>query len=161
MRKTLEVAGLLAFALLVWITWSALYGPSCLPDRVPTHFDAAGNPNGWGPPSGMLFMPLIAGLLYLLMSVVTRFPHSFHYPVRATAANIGRLQSVTIDMIAWLKLELACLFLTLQWAFVQSAHSGNGRIFPMILPVSILVIFGTIGAHLLVLFRIAGSARRA
>ncbi|HUB30016.1 MAG TPA: DUF1648 domain-containing protein [Terracidiphilus sp.] len=159
MRKTLEAAGLLALAILVWITWSALYGPNRLPDRVPTHFDAAGNPNAWGSPSGMLFMPVIAGLLYLLMSVVTRFPDSFHYPVRATSTNIARLQAVTVDMIAWLKVELACLFLTLQWAFVQSAHSGNGRVFPTILPVSIVVIFATIGWHLLALVRIAGRGR--
>jgi uncharacterized membrane protein len=157
MRKTLEFAGLLALALLFWITWSALYGANRLPDRVPTHFDPAGNPNAWGPPSGMLFMPIIAGLLYLLMSVVTRFPDSFHYPVRATAANIRLLQAVTVGMVVWLKLELACLFLTLQWAFVQSAHSGNGRLFPMILPVSIVVIFGTIGWHLLALFRVASG----
>jgi hypothetical protein len=62
-------------------------------------------------------------------------------------------------MIAWLKLELACLFAVLQWAFIQSARSGEGRLFPMILPVSILVIFGTIGWHLVATFRAANADR--
>jgi uncharacterized membrane protein len=159
MRKTLEFLGIIALATLFWMTWAALHGPNPLPDRVPTHFDAAGNPNAWGSPSAMVFFPAIAAGLYLLMSVVTLFPEAFHYPVRTTPANIARLQAITLGMIAWLKLELACLFAVLQWAFIQSARSGEGRLFPMILPVSILVIFGTIGWHLVATFRAANADR--
>jgi hypothetical protein len=159
MRKTLELAGILALLILVWITWSALNGDNRLPDRVPTHFDAAGNPNGWGPPSGMMLLPIIGGGLYLIMSVVTRFPDAFHYPVRTTPGNIVRLQTLTLDMIAWLKLELACLFLGLQWAYIHSARTGDGRIFPKILPVAIVVVFGTIGWHILAIFRSADERR--
>ena len=47
MRKTLEAVGLGALAVLFWDTYRALYGPDPLPDRIPTHFDIAGQPNGW------------------------------------------------------------------------------------------------------------------
>lgn len=156
MRKTLELIGLLALAALCWITWAALYGPNRLPaDRVPTHFDAAGNPNAWGSPTGMILMPLMAGALYLLMSVVARFPGAFHYPVRTTAQNVARLQSITLDMVAWLKVQLVCLFAVLQWAFLQAARSGSGRLFPLILPFFIAVIWDTIGWHVFTMFRAA------
>lgn len=155
MRKTLEFLGLAALALLFWITYSALYGPNRLPDRVPTHFNAAGQPNAWGSPSGMILMPIVAGLLYLAMSFVVRFPESFHYPVRVTPLNIAHLQSVTLSMVAWLKVEIACLFATLQWAFVQSARTGDGRLFPMILPFYIVATFATIGWHFIAMFRAA------
>ena len=155
MRKILELLGLTALALLGWMTWSALYGPHPLPGRVPTHFDASGQPNGWGSPAGMVLLPLIAGMLYLLMSVVMRFPSAFHFPVRSTALNRARLEAVTLDMIAWLKTELACLFAVLQWAFIQAAESGEGRLFPRILPVFIVVIFGTLGWHLIATVRAA------
>jgi uncharacterized membrane protein len=159
-RKLLEILSLSALALLLWMTYSALNGPNPLPDRVPTHFDAAGHANAWGSPSGMIIFPALAGGLYVLMSVVMRFPDAFHYPVRVTELNLGRLQAVTLDMIAWIKAELVCLFAVLQWAFVRSARSGDGRLFPMILPVFIVVIFGTIGWHLFGLFRAAGEGRR-
>lgn len=157
MRKTLEVLGIFALILLVWITWAALYGPNHLPGRVPTHFDAAGNPNAWGSPTGMALIPIMAAGLYLLMSIVTRFPGAFHYPVRVTRVNIERLQSVTLDMIAWLKVELVLLFTLLQWAFIQAARSGSGRLFPMILPFFIVAIFATVGWHFIAMFRAARS----
>ena len=155
MRKILEILGLTALAVLGWMTLSALYGPHRLPDRVPTHFDASGHPDGWGSPAGMILLPLIAGTLYLLMSVVMRFPAAFHFPVRSTALNRARLEAVTLDMIAWLKTELACLFAVLQWAFIQAAGSGEGRLFPRILPVFIVVIFATLGWHLIATVRAA------
>lgn len=158
MRKTLEVVGLAALTALCWMTYGALYGVYRLPDRVPTHFDAAGNANAWGSPSGIVVLPIIAVGLYLLMSAVSRFPDAFHFPVRATPMNIARLQAVTLDMIAWLKVELVCLFAVLQWAFIRAARSGEGHLFPMILPVFIVVIFGTIGWHLIRLFRAAGQS---
>ncbi|MGA7107819.1 MAG: DUF1648 domain-containing protein [Terracidiphilus sp.] len=157
MRKILEILGLAALAVLVWMTWDALQGANRLPDRVPTHFDASGTPNAWGSPAGMLLLPVLAAALYLVMSIVVRFPDAFHYPVRVTAQNIARLQAVTLNMVAWLKMELVCLFAVLQWAFIQAARSGNGHLFPMILPVFIVVIFGTIGWHLLAIVRAAGS----
>jgi uncharacterized membrane protein len=154
-RKTVELIGLIALAVLYGLTWSALYGPNRLADRVPTHFDAAGNPNGWGSPSGLIMMPAIATALYLLMSVVARFPESFHYPVRVTPQTLARLQAVTLNMVLCLKVELACLFAVLQWAFIQSARSGNGHLFPMILPFFIVAVFGTIGWSVVALMRVA------
>lgn len=155
MRKTLEFVGVAALGVLCWITYNALYSLDRLPDRVPTHFDAAGNPNAWGSPFGMVVLPVIAGVLYLLMSVVSFFPDSFNYPVRVTPQTIARFQAVTLSMIAWIKVELVCLFGVLQWAFVQSARSGRGSLFAKILPVFIVVIFATIGLHLIALFRAA------
>ena len=157
LRKILNILALISLALLCWLTWAALYGPSRLPDRVPTHFDAAGRADAWGAPTGMILMPLIAAGLYLLMSIAARSPDAFHYPVRVTPLNIERLKSITLDMIAWLKLELVCLFTALQWAFIQAARTGSGRLFPLILPVFIVAIFGAIGWHFVAMFRAARS----
>jgi uncharacterized membrane protein len=157
MRKSLEALGLMALAALVWVTCTALNGASRLPDRIPTHFDAAGKPNGWGSPSMLIVMPVIALAIYLLMSVVARFPSAFNYPVRVTPENLTRLQAVTLDMLAWLKTELACMFAVLQWAIIRSARSGEGHLLSAILPVSILIIFGTVGWHIVALFRAANA----
>ena len=155
MRKSLDILGLFVIVLLCWITWAALYSPNHLPDRVPTHFDSAGTPNAWGSPTGMIMIPVLAVGLYLLMSLVARFPGAFNYPVRVTRENFQRLQAVTLDMIAWLKVELLCLFTLLQWAFIQAARTNNGRLFPIIGPSFIAVIFGTVGWYLIAMFRAA------
>ena len=161
MRKTLELAGLFALGILAWITYAALYGPDRLPDRVPTHFDAAGNPNGYGSPAGMIILPIIAAGVYLLMTVVARFPSAFNYPVRVTPANRPRLQQITLTMISWIKVEMVSLFAVLQWVFVQSARDNNGHLFPKVLPVFLILIFSTVALHIVALFRAASSGSNA
>ncbi len=155
MRKSLEAIGLGALALLAWITWSALNGPQRLPDRIPTHFDVAGNPNGWGSPAMLLLLPVVAVALYLTMTVVARFPSSFNYPVRVTPENRLRLQDLTLSMIAWLKTELACLFVCLQWFMIQAARSGEGRLSPLMMPGFLVVVFGTLGWYMVAAVRTA------
>lgn len=157
MRKLAEAMAVAAFAVLAWLTWAALYGPNRLPDSVPTHFDAAGNANGWGSPSGMILIPVFAAGLYLILTVVARFPAAFHYPVRTTPINLPRMQAITLGMVSWIKAELVCLFAVLQGVFIQSAHSGNGALFAKVLPVFLVVIFGTVALHIVALFRVARS----
>jgi len=42
-----------------------------LPDKVPTHFDANGNPNGWSEKSFFLWFPFVMGLgTYMLMLIL-------------------------------------------------------------------------------------------
>lgn len=153
MRRSAEIFGLAGLFVLIWQTWAALWGPNHLPGRVPTHFDAAGTPNAWGPPNGMLLLPIVAVFVFVLITVVARFPHSFNYPVRATPQNIERLRSVTLDMLAWVKAEIAWLFAVLQWVFVRAAEAGDGSLFPKVLPAFLVVIFGTLGIYVSALIR--------
>jgi uncharacterized membrane protein len=157
MRKLLEAFALTGLAAVVWLTYSALYGRGRLPDRVPTHFDGAGNPNGWGSPHALIIMPLIAASIYLLMTVAALFPSAFHYPVRSTPQALPRMQAITLDMLAWLKAEIVCLFAVLQWASIQSARTGYGHLFAAILPGVLIVILGTVGWHVFALFRTASA----
>lgn len=157
MRKSAELFGLAGLLLLVVQTWSALWGLHRLPEQVPTHFDAAGTPNAWGSPNGMILLPVVAIGVYLLITIVTRFPASFNYPIRVTPINRARLEQVTLNMLAWIKAELAWLFAVLQWAFVRAAGTGDGSIFPKVVPAFIVVIFGTIGLGLVSIVRAARS----
>ncbi len=153
MRKNLEAIGLCALALLVFITLRALYGPHRLPGRIPTHFGADGRPDAWGPATMLLILPAIALGLYVLMTVVARHPSAFNYPVRVTPQNRPRLQAVALGMIAWLKIELACLFAAIQWFTIQVAgHPGRG-LPPALMPVALVAIFATIAWHIAAMFR--------
>jgi uncharacterized membrane protein len=157
MRKTLETISLADLALQAAITFSVLYGPGRLPNRIPTHFDMAGHPNGWGSPSMLLLLLLVAGILYLLMTTVARYPSVFNYPVRVTAENRPRLEELALGMIAWLKAEMLCLFAWIQWVTIQSARHPQQGIPGASAPVFIAVIFVTVGWFIVAMFR-AGQA---
>jgi uncharacterized membrane protein len=155
MRKMLEAIGLAALAVLFWVTYRALYGPDPLPDRIPTHFDIAGQPNGWGPPSALLLLPAVAVSLYLVMTLVAQFPSAFNYPVRVTAENRPRLQARALSMIAAIKVEMVCLFACIQWSIVDGARQQRFNLSPTLVPLSIVVIFATAGWHIVAIFRAA------
>ena len=155
MRKSLEAIGLIALAVLVWITYQALAGAERLPDRIPTHFDMAGNANGWGSPAMLLLLPVIAAGLYLAITVTSRFPMAFHCPVPVAPVNLPPVQDLTLDMVIWLKTELACLFAMLQWWMIHAARSGDGRLPVSLVPGFLVVIFVTMGCHIVAVIRAA------
>jgi len=155
MRKVFEVIYLGAIAVLWWMTWGALGGPERLPGRIPTHFNAAGEPNAWGPPGALWLLPAVALGLYLLISLVALFPSAFNFPVRVTPVNRPLLEALTLQMIACLKAELACLFLYIQWAILASVRNGRASLSPLIVPLFLVAVFANIGWHMVAIFRAA------
>jgi uncharacterized membrane protein len=153
MRKVLEAIGIACLAVLFWITYSALHGPEKLPNRIPTHFDLAGNPNGWGSPATLLLVPGLAVVLYLAISVVSMFPGAFNFPVRVTLENRPRLEKLAVGMMTWLKVELVCLFVWIQWSTIDAARHQTLGLSPTLLPVSLVGMFGTIAWHFVAMRR--------
>jgi len=155
MRKYLEAISLTALAILLWITWAALYGPRALTGPIPTHFDLAGHPNAYGPPQMLLILPAVALVLYLLITVVSRNPAVFNYPVRATPQNRQRLQELALNMIAFLKAETVILFALIQYQTIDSARNLQSTLPQSLMLIGIAVIFSTIALHIIAMRRAA------
>ena len=148
MRKMLEIIALLML-LAVWgITAVSVLGSNSLPARIPTHFNVAGQPDGWGTPAMLWMMPGMAAATYLLMSLVARYPSSFNFPMRVHPAARRRLEALGLSMISWLKAEVICLFACIQYKTIEFARSGQGRLSPLFVPSAIVVVFGTILWHM-------------
>ena len=154
MRKFLEATSLAGLAVLIWITYEALNGPQPLPARIPVHFDAVGNANGWGPPSTLVFLPVIAVAIYLVVTAVSLLPTGVRSAIQLTAESRERIQTLTRRMLAWLKVELVCLFLCLQWFILAGIREGSNRIPSWAMPAFLVAIFANVGWHL-----VAVSAR--
>jgi uncharacterized membrane protein len=156
----MEVACLGLLAVLFWISYAALNGPESLPDRIPTHFNIAGQPNAWGSRDFLWFLPCVAAGLYLLLTVLgnIRF-RRYNLPVPVTEANLPFIQDQTMVMVAWIKCEVLCLMTYLQWSIVQSARNGTFRLSPLLIPIFLVVIFMTVGSRLTTMIR--GAKERA
>jgi uncharacterized membrane protein len=155
MRRNLEIVGLALLAFLWWTTFRALHGADPLPARIPTHFDLAGNPNAWGSPNTLMFLPVLATAIYALITVVSFFPSAFNYPARVTPENRPRLQALSLQMVAWLKLELAFLFTLLQWFILAAVRAGHGHLSVWIVPLFLVLVFGTCIGHIIAMVRAA------
>ena len=153
LRKNLDLVSIAGLLLIVWMTARALYGPGGLPARIATHFDAAGNPNGWGSRGALLGLPITAILLYILMTVVARYPSAFNFPVRVTPRTRPRLEALALDMIAWLKAEIVWLFASIQLVTIDLARSGRGHLSPFFMPVVLAVVLSTVAGYVFAMRR--------
>lgn len=79
--EIVAVAGtVLSVALLVQ-SWKAL------PPVIPVHFGISGKPDGWGAKPTLWLFPALSAAIYVGLTVLSRFPHTFNYPVPITEEN--------------------------------------------------------------------------
>jgi uncharacterized membrane protein len=147
MRKFLEVLSLAGLAGIFGFTWLAFNGPEPLPARVPTHFDAAGNANAWAPPSTLWFLPVIGVALYLFITLISLLPTRIRSAANLSPESRARMEALTHQMVAWIKLELICLFAWIQWSILQFVRQGEGSLPPIAVPIFIATILVTLGLH--------------
>jgi uncharacterized membrane protein len=158
MRRLLEIVSLATLVLLVFITVGAFFGPERLPGRIPTHFNAAGQADGWGSPKMLLIFPGFAAAIYLLMSLVSRFPSAFNFPVRVTPFNRQRLEELALSMIAWLKTEVVVIFTWIAWSAIRAARNPDQHLSPVLMPALLVAVFATCIVHTVAMFKAAPSA---
>jgi len=153
MRKSLEAAALVLLCLTWGRTANALFGSDSLPAQIPIHFDLAGRPDRWGTPQMLWLIPLMAAVIYSLMTLVARYPSAFNFPMRIKPATRPRLEAIALNLISWLKVEVLGLFFWIQFQAIQYARKGRGELSPAFLPLVLMAIFGTIGGHIIAMRR--------
>ena len=149
MRRSLHILTLFVFAWMAFITVAALVGPNKLPARIPTHFDAAGEPNNWSGPQTLLGLPFGALVIYGILTLVERRPESFNFNARVSADKRPRLQALAVDMIAWLRLEVVLLFTWIQSLVIAGVRSSHSTPPPAFLPVVFGVLIVTIAVYVI------------
>lgn len=120
-----------------------------LPDRIPIHFGLGGLPDAWGDKVTIWLVPAVAAIIFAVLTAVSRYPHTFNYPVRITSENAHRQYLLGRGLLAWLKAEICWLlaFVVRQQILVAL---GNAQRFSVELVLGIIVlIFGTVGVYLL------------
>lgn len=134
------ILNLLCLILLIGITlWLTIFWDR-IPDQVPMHYDFAGNINRWGKKSEMLLLPVMAWLLYLLLTVIERFPKIWNTGVTVTEENRERVYTSLLHLISTMKFIIVCIF---TWLIVQTPLGISLPGWFMI--VVLLAVFGNMG----------------
>jgi uncharacterized membrane protein len=137
-RESLALAGLVAQIAVVRYFWNQM------PRQVPTHFGVGGAPDAYGDKSELIFVPVIAGFLYAMLTVLSFFPQSFNYPVAVTDQNRERLQSISVEMLGWLKAELTWTFAYIMWGTMRVAAGQSNGLNIAFLPIVLAITGATV-----------------
>ncbi|OCT13079.1 hypothetical protein A8709_20215 [Paenibacillus pectinilyticus] len=144
--RTKTETALDAICLLVIISMIAYaaYEWQGLPERIPMHFDAKGNIDGWGNKWSLIPIPVIGIIIYVGLSLLGKVPHVFNYPSQITEANApGQYQNARL-FINCLKTVIVVLFGFIEWSILHSAKEGTLDLNLWVLGLLVVVMLGTI-----------------
>jgi uncharacterized membrane protein len=142
---TLDIFGGLGIvAMILFIAWYW----SSLPEKIPTHFSFSGVPDGWGPKITLLALPAISLVIYIGLTLLSKYPHAYNYLWPITPQNAKKQYENSRQMIVILKTEIVWLFVYIVWQTVQTALKKAKGVAPDFLWIFFVLIFGTVGYHL-------------
>lgn len=97
----IQLIGMILFLLVCW---------SHIPQRIPMHYDLAGNITRWGSRKELILFPVLAWITYLPMTLVEQFPQAWNTGIHVTEHNRSRVYTVILHMISSLKFLITCLY---------------------------------------------------
>jgi len=94
-----------------------------LPDRVPMHYDLAGNPDRWGGKGSLFILPVVSIFTYGLLSVLS---YTFRDPKSYPKGNIKNDKQIFYvrRLLTWLKTEIVLWFFYIEW---ETINIGLGK----------------------------------
>lgn len=135
--KALEFVG--------WLSIVAVWGLTIttytnLPDTIPTHFNAAGQADGFGGKATIFILPLIATILFVGMTVLNNFPHLFNYTNKITQENaVGQYTNAT-RLIRYLKLIVVFIFGLIDFETIQNVNGETDGLGIWFLPLTFVLV---------------------
>ncbi len=98
-----------------------------LPEQIPTHYNFAGEIDGYGGRFSLLLMPLIGLVMDASLVLVGRFPKSWNTGVRVTLYNRVRVYRLVRDLLAELRFTTALFFggFAVYQSLLPEHFSGN------------------------------------
>ena len=117
----------------------AAYWPK-LPAIIPTHFGATGAPDATGPKSELIWLLLGNVGIYVLLTVLTRFPQIYNYPVPITESNAEKQYRNARMIMNYLKAVSVWVLFYTEWQTIQVALGKSSGVGALMLPVVLIVI---------------------
>ncbi len=81
-----------------------------LPEQIPTHYNFAGEVDGYGSRTTLLILPLIGFVTDIAIAITSRFPQSWNAGVKITVFNRVGVYRVLRDFLAETRLGCALMF---------------------------------------------------
>jgi len=121
--------GVLAYLFLNW---------SSVPDKIPGHYNVMGKIDRMGSKKELVILPIIGWLMYLVMTVIGKFPQIWNTGVTVTEENKERVYRITKNLLNTVKLIMVAVFVYLT---INSSQAISLTVW--FLPVFLILLFGS------------------
>ncbi len=124
-----------------------------LPEKIPIHYNAAGEVDRLGSRAMIVTLPLVATILFLALTLLNRYPYVFNYPVAITPANAERQYKNSTRLVRYLKTVIPLIFLVILLQTIRIAGLEAKQLSVWFLPGLIAAIFGPLIWYMVRSFR--------
>lgn len=148
----LSVLGILSMAFYMLISWKTI------PDSIPSHFGVSA-PNAWSSKNSLISLSIVELVFFVLFTGVSLFISIF--TARQKGLNSRKLAQLagSKSLMSWMKLEVVSIFLYIQYASIQVALKKWDGLGSLFLPLSLVIVFGTLALYLFLFIRSSVSGR--
>jgi len=117
---------------------------STLPQQIPTHFNASGQADGWGPKGMIWLLPALSVVMIPALLFLRRFPWMSNVPIRITEENALHQYGLIVRLLSLLACIVSLLFLDLLMDTIAIAGGGTSFLGSLMLPIFIVPVVGCI-----------------
>ncbi|PKP08034.1 MAG: hypothetical protein CVU09_17450 [Bacteroidetes bacterium HGW-Bacteroidetes-4] len=96
-----------------------------LPQEIPYHYDLSGAPNAFGGRNAIWVLPLVATIIVIGISLLSRIPSVFNYPVTITNQNAAKQYALAIRFMGLLKVLIGWYFCLINYQSIQIALNNS------------------------------------
>ncbi|MFC2088368.1 DUF1648 domain-containing protein [Calditrichota bacterium] len=140
--EVISIIALLTFSIFIIFTWSSV------PQRIPTHFNWSGIPDRWGAKGTVPIMLYVTVFVFILFSVLSRFPRVINFPIPVNEKNPKNHLQLRFSLILWTKAELIMFTSYIGIQGIRVAFGQSGGLGSYLVPIILVVLFGTIAVFI-------------
>lgn len=123
----------------IWILTITNY--QNLPETIPIHFDNNGVADGFGNKSMLFHLPIVATVIFIGLTILNKFPHSFNYLQQITIENAFKQYRNATRMMRVLKLIIMSVFGLISYQVIKHAAGEIDGLGIWFLPFVLISIF--------------------
>lgn len=127
--ESISIAAMLYGLVLVFQNWTSL------PNTIPTHFNASGIADGWGPKGMIWVLPAISVVMVPLILLLCRFPWLSNTPIKITEQNAVIQYGLIVRLLSVLACVVSMLFLVLVYDTITIAKGGTSLLGWWLVPI--------------------------
>jgi len=150
LQTILAIAGLVGTGLMLGILIT--YWPQ-LPAEIPTHFNFSGTPDSWGSKQSLFFLAGVGVILYVMMLIVSRFPHLYNYLVTITESNAEKQYRMAVTFMLTMANIVIWMFAFIMWQTIRVAWGQSEGLGQQFVYVILLATLGTLVVYFIASLR--------
>lgn len=128
-RQTADkIIDALSYAALITLFAITLAFYSDLPEEIPYHYGFSGTPDAFCGKNSIWILSGVGALIIIGISLLSRIPSMFNYPVIITRQNAAKQYSLAIRVMGLLKLLIGWFFCVINYQTIQISLGNSNTL---------------------------------